>query len=125
VRLTEDLGGSPATKSAQYVLHSAYSSGEADGGNAKYLKDIPIRLYSEPDLDQGHKTYCDWQFNDINAFDSDGLNKFLTKLDNKNSEYIATTRKGFHSWNIVDAVDCVNWILRFSNKVIGESLSSG
>ena len=110
------LGGSPEAKPEQYLKYSSYSANEEDGGNAKFLKNIPIRLYSEPDLDFVRNTYCsDLEFNDINAFDLENLNKFLLRIGNKNSQYIATKGKGFHSWNIVDAVDCTDWILRINS----------
>lgn len=114
--LNNILGGSPESKPEQYLKYSSYSANAGDGGNAKFLRNIPIRLYSEPDLDFVRKTYCaDLQLNDINAADLESLNKFLIGVGNKNSQYIATKGKGFHSWNIVDAVDCAHWILRINN----------
>jgi hypothetical protein len=114
-QLENTLGGSPDSKSDQYLIHSSYSSSDSDGGNAKYLKSIPIRLYTEPDLDFVRKTYCtDLQFTDINAYDLESLYKFLLRIGNKNVEYIATKGKGFHSWNIVDAADCADWMLSIS-----------
>ena len=59
------------------------------------------------------KTYCDeLQYEDINSVDLEKLNKFLKSIGNDKSEYITTKGKGFHSWNILDATDCVEWILR-------------
>lgn len=114
--LDKTLGGSPESKPEQYLKYSSYSAKEEDGGNAKFLKNIPIRLYSEPDLDFVRNTYCsDLEFNDINAFDLENLNKFFLRIGNKNSQYIATKNKGFHSWNIVDADDCKDWILRINS----------
>jgi len=115
-QLGSTLGGSPDSKPDQYLIHSSYSANDSDGGNAKYLKSIPIRLYTEPDLNFVRKTYCkDLQFNDINASDLESLYNFLLKMGNKRAEYIATAGKGFHSWNIVDAGDCADWIMRIIN----------
>lgn len=112
-QLENSLGGSPDSKPDQYIMHSSYSANNSNGGNAKYLNGIPIRLYTEPDLDFVRKTYCtDLQFDDINAVDLQSLYKFLLGIGNKNAEYITTKGKGFHSWNIVDASDCAEWILR-------------
>ena len=109
--LENSLGGSPETKPDQYLLYSSYSANDGNGGNAKYLKNIPIRLYTEPDLEFIRKTYCaDLQFNDMNAVDLQGLHKFLLEIGNDNAEYITTKGKGFHSWNILDASDCAEWI---------------
>jgi hypothetical protein len=114
--LDKTLGGSPESNPDQYLKYSSYSANDEDGGSAKFLKNIPIRLYSEPDLDYVRNTYCpDLAFNDINAFDLESLNKFLLRIGNKNSQYIATKGKGFHSWNIVDAVECKDWILRINS----------
>jgi len=115
-QLENTLGGTPGTKPNQYLLHSSYSANDSNGGNAKYLKNIPIRLYTEPDLDFVRKTYCaDLEFDDINASDIESLHKFLLRIGNKNAEYIATKGKGFHSWNIMHAPDCAAWIWRISH----------
>lgn len=115
--LLNTLNGSPLEKPDVYLKYSAFSAGAQDGGNAKVLKDIPVRLYSEPDLDFVRKTYCDeLQYEDINAIDLEKLNKFLAGVGNKRVEYITTKDKGFHSWNILDPTDCANWILRISDE---------
>ena len=115
-QLENSLGGSPDSKPEQYVMHSSYSATDSKGGNAKYLNSIPIRLYTEPDLDFVKKTYCtDLQFNDINAVDLQNLYKFLLEIGNSKAEYITTRGKGFHSWNILDASDCAEWIIRTIN----------
>jgi hypothetical protein len=59
------------------------------------------------------KTYCDeLQYEDINAVDLEKMNIFLKSIGNDKSEYITTKGKGFHSWNILEPIDCVNWILK-------------
>lgn len=115
-RLEQSLGGSPELKPDQYVAYSSYSANASDGGNAKYLTSIPIRLYTEPDLDFVKETYCpDLKYDDINAVDAQGLYEFLLRIGNKNAEYISTKGKGFHTWNILDASDCAEWIIRITN----------
>lgn len=109
--LVRALNGSPQNNAAAYLKFSAYCAEAADGGNAKYLKNIPIRLYSEPDLDFVRKTYCEQlQPEDINAFDLEKLNKFLESAGNTTARYITTTGKGFHSWNILEPTDCAAWV---------------
>ena len=111
-RLRRSLGGSPEERPEQYRHYSAFSAGAADGGNARLLLSLPIRLYSEPDLDYARKTYCsELQYTDINATDLEALSRFLKDSGNQRAEYITTQGKGFHSWNILDAADCANWIL--------------
>jgi hypothetical protein len=111
--LRRTLHGSPVEKPDEYLKHSAYSANAQGGGNARILKKMPIRLYSEPDLEFVRKKYCDeLQYNDINAVDLERLNRFLKSIGNDKSEYITTQGRGFHSWSILDPVDCVEWILR-------------
>jgi hypothetical protein len=115
-QLENSLGGSPDSNPDQYLMYSSYSANDSNGGNAKYLNSIPIRLYTEPDLDFVKETYCtELQFDDINAVDLKSLYEFLLKIGNKNAEYITTVGKGFHSWNILDATDCAEWINRIIN----------
>lgn len=110
------LGGSPKSKPEQYRKYSSYSGKANDSTNAKWLKNIPLRLYAEPDLEFVRKTYCEQlQFEDINAFDLERLNKFLRQAGNDKCQYITTQGKGFHSWNIVDAADCSSWIAALGN----------
>ncbi|KAA3440314.1 alpha/beta hydrolase family protein [Rufibacter hautae] len=106
------LGGPPEAKPAAYLNSSAYSATAQDGGNARLLKDIPIRLYCEPDLEFVRKKYCQkLQMADINATDLEGLSTFLKKIGNLRAELIQTKGRGFHSWNIADAADLKNWIV--------------
>jgi hypothetical protein len=110
--LTDALKGTPDEHPENYIKLSAFSANTTDGGNAKFLKNIPVRLYSEPDLDFVRNKYCDkLQFEDINAFDLERLNKFLSGISNK-AEYITTKGRGFHSWNILESNDCADWILK-------------
>jgi len=115
--LLRTLNGSPEEQPGQYLKYSAFSANREDGGNAKLLKSLPVRLYSEPDLAFVRKTYCDeLQYEDINAFDLEKLGKFLAELGNNNAEYITTSDKGFHSWNILNSVDCAKWILNITGE---------
>lgn len=115
--LLHTLGGSPRERPDEYLKYSAYSQSAPDGGNAKFLKNIPVRLYSEPDLDFVRKTYCsELQYEDINAIDLEQMNKFLVGIGNKKAEYITTKGKGFHSWNIIDPVDFINWVLKIDSE---------
>lgn len=114
--LQEALNGTPEEHPDNYIKHSGYSESAADGGNAKFLKNIPVRLYSEPDLNFVQNKYCsELKFEDINACDLEKLNAFLSGINNK-AEYITTKGKGFHSWNILDPNDAADWILKICNE---------
>jgi hypothetical protein len=113
--LQNAFGGPPDVRADQYISHSAFTANRPDGGNAKYLVNIPIRLYSEPDLDFVRKTYCDQMIpNDLNATDLDALHQYLIKNGNDRCEYIITKNRGFHSWNIIEPHDLLAWILKLS-----------
>ena len=115
-QLENAFGGSPDQQRQQYYNHSAFIANISDGGNARFLKDLPIRLYSEPDLDFVQKNYCDrLQLNDINATDLEALQKFLVNAGSTVSQYITTKGKGFHSWNIIDPDNCLKWIIEISS----------
>jgi hypothetical protein len=116
--LLDALKGTPQEHPENYTKQSAYSAAAPDGGNARFLKNIPVRLYSEPDLDFVRNKYCDQlQLEDLNAFDLEKLNAFLSGI-NKRAEYITTKGKGFHSWNILEPNDCANWILKSCEEVL-------
>jgi hypothetical protein len=114
------MGGSPNQVRQTYRSRSPFLALEKDGGNARLLKSIPIRLYTEPDVvwwieDMG----CDYYT--INAIDQAALVLQLRALGNTKAELITTTGKGFrppgtrnpHSWTIVDEPELADWIARF------------
>jgi pimeloyl-ACP methyl ester carboxylesterase len=112
-QLEQAFGGLPNLKIETYIKNSSFTASAADGGNAKYLKKLPVRLYSEPDLKFVQDTYCQaFQLEDINATDMEKLHYFLIDRGNAHSQYIATAGRGFHSWNIIDAPDCAAWVVK-------------
>jgi pimeloyl-ACP methyl ester carboxylesterase len=116
VQLENAFGGSPDQQRKQYQDHSAFTANTIDGGNARFLKNLPIRLYTEPDLNFVQKNYCDkLQLNDINATDLEALQKFLVNAGSSKCQYITTKGRGFHSWNIIDPANCLNWIIKISS----------
>ena len=111
------LGGSPAEARAAYRENSPFLASEKDGGNARVLKDMPVRLYTEPDVNWmienlGRDYYT------INALDQAATILELKALGNKRAELITTTGKGYrpagtrnpHSWTIVDEGNLAEWI---------------
>jgi hypothetical protein len=115
--LRSALGGSPSQVRQAYRSRSPFLASERNGGNASWLKAVPIRLYTEPDVvwmieNTGHDYYA------MNALDQAALILQLRALGNTRAELITTTGKGFrppgtrnpHSWTIVDEPDLANWI---------------
>jgi pimeloyl-ACP methyl ester carboxylesterase len=114
-QLENAFGGSPEKRTQQYVDNSAFTANLSDGGNARFLKNLPVRLYTEPDLNFVRRTYCDKLIaEDINATDLDALQNFLVRSGNNQCQYITTKGKGFHSWNIIDPDNCLKWIIQVS-----------
>ena len=113
----EMYGGSPETNSQVYIKHSPFTRTEIDGGNAKYLLNIPTRIYCDPDINW-HLKNRSRDFYHINAADQTALINFLTLKGNKNAEFKSSIGKGYrldgtrhpHSWSIIDTEDCVEWI---------------
>lgn len=116
-------GGSPEAYPEKYIEISIYSNSETSGGNAKYLKDIPIRMYTDLDVDwlinQRRRDLYDWNGTDIVAM----INQ-LKLMGNEDANVIVTMGKGVrldgtkhpHSWSIMDNNDCLNWIIKLLEK---------
>ncbi|WP_316839243.1 hypothetical protein [Pedobacter gandavensis] len=116
-------GGAPDQHPERYIQCSMYSRSQKDGGNAKYLKHLPVRLYCDPDvlwaLKERNRDYYD-----MNAANLSAMINFLNLNGNKEAEFISAIGKGYrldgtrhpHSWSIVEPMDCLNWILNILNK---------
>lgn len=113
------MGGAPDTVRRNYIYYSTFSNSEKDGGNAKYLKNIPVRIYNDVDVNWW-LTNRSTDLYDMNALDQSALINFLHRNGNAKAEFINAFGKGYrldgtrhpHSWSIVEPVDCVGWILK-------------
>jgi len=113
------FGGTPLEVPDEYEKYSMFTYRKEDGGNAKYLLDIPIRIYTEPgiewQLENRHRDLYDLNCTNISA-----MINLLQLNGNKNAEAIITFNKGKrldgskhpHSWSIMDSKDTMNWILK-------------
>jgi hypothetical protein len=114
------MGGSPTQARQAYRSRSPFLASEKDGGNAPQLKNVPIRLYTEPDVVWWMENYG-FDYYTINAVDQAALILQLRALGNTNAELITTSGKGFrppgkrnpHSWTIVDEPDLADWIIKY------------
>lgn len=117
--LEKQAGGSPETAHEGYSKYSIYTRSEKDGGNAKYLDNLPVRIYNDVDVNwwlsnRSQDLYC------MNALDQTAMINFLIGLGNNKAEFINAYQKGYriegnrhpHSWSIVDPNECVSWILK-------------
>ena len=116
-QLTRELGGSPAQLPGVYLARSAFVRTDSAGGNARWLRTLPVRLYAEPDLAFWQAICPSQQPEDQNAYGAAALIARLRRQGNTRAQYIQTTGKGIvgrhrmpHSWSIVDAPDCAKWL---------------
>lgn len=116
--LTQALGGSPTQVPAVYQARSAFAAHDSLGGNARYLRRVPVRLYCEPDLAFWQQHYCAaLQLADLNAVGAAAFVACLQRQGNRQAQYIQTTGQGYqgkhrmpHSWSIVEAAACADWL---------------
>lgn len=116
-------GGSPEKFPEKYVENSIYSFGAKDGGNAKYLKKMPLLMFTDLDTDwlinQRHRDLNDW-----NGIDIISMINQLRIMGNENAKVIVSQGKGVrldgsknpHSWSIMDSDLCLNWIMELIDK---------
>jgi len=122
-KYNEIYGGSPNEFSKKYIEASIYSNGAENGGNAKYLKDVPIRMYTDLDvnwlINERRRDLYDWNGTDIVAMIND-----LKLMGNKDANVIITMGEGIkldgtkhpHSWSIMNNQDCFDWIETLINN---------
>jgi len=116
-------GGSPDKFPEKYLENSIYSYGAKDGGNAKYLKKMPLLMFTDLDtdwlIDQRHRDLYDW-----NGIDIISMINQLKIMGNENARVIVSQGKGVrldgtknpHSWSIMDSEVCLNWLLETLEK---------
>ena len=118
-KLNTRFGGSPDAYPLPYLQHSGYSRSRKDGGNARYLLKVPIRIYSDPDIDWWLKNRR-VDYYDMNAPDQTAMINLLTLAGNDKAEFINALGRGYrangmrhpHSWSIVAPAGCISWILQ-------------
>lgn len=121
--LREALGGPPGEARAIYRDRSPFLATERDGGNARWLKSMPIRLYTEPDVVWAIE-HIGYDYYTMNAIDQAALVLQLRAFGNARAELIITTGRGFrpsgvrnpHSWTIVDEPQLADWIIRLLDQ---------
>jgi hypothetical protein len=118
--LRKEFGGSPTEAAEAYRRQSPVSTLVADGGNARLLKDTPIRLYIEPDIKWRLENWNRDVYSS-NIPDATALINILRLVGNKDAELITTSEKGRrpdgtrnpHSWSIVDEPGLAEWLKKF------------
>ncbi len=108
--------GSPEKNPKEYERVSAFSRDAANGGNIQYLKNIPVRLYADPDIDWMLEK---WKVpvEHTNLADITAAIVQLQLLGNKYAAFVNCLGKGFrpdgtrhvHQFSMLDANEFLSW----------------
>ncbi|MBK7939120.1 MAG: alpha/beta fold hydrolase [Lewinellaceae bacterium] len=120
-RFRRIYGGTPEERPDAYEAASSYYRDARDGGNARYLKNVPLRLYSDPDVlwyILERNMPMEW----TNTADLSACIVLLRRLGNQNAGYVPCLGKGWlpngkrhpHAFSMLDAGEFVGWV----NKVL-------
>lgn len=117
-RLDKEIGNTPSKNIQSYLNFSPYTYRDTTCQAIQSLKSIPIRFYTEPDIN--------WQienrsrsYYDLNSIDGAAFINDLQILGNRQATLLTTTEKGYrktthqrnpHSWSIVDPKELITWI---------------
>ncbi|MDO1445190.1 hypothetical protein Q0590_02955 [Rhodocytophaga aerolata] len=117
-RFEKEFGGAPADFLSFYHKGSPYSFSDTTQQAIKPLINLPIRLYTEPDVDWWLKLGVN--YSGMNAFDCAAMVNDLKKMGSTKVDLITTMNKGYrkpdnqrhpHSWSIAEPNDLVKWLL--------------
>lgn len=119
-RIEKETGGNPFKYLSEYYKISPYSFSDTTQNEIKKLLNIPLRIYTEPDINWWLKERGA-DFTSMNATECSAMINELNRLGNKNAELIITQNKGYrkpdnrkhpHSWSIVDNAELIKWLLK-------------
>ena len=120
IGMLEQRLGDPSDSLPNYVARSPYTMSREDGGNAKYLHDIPVRVYHELDPMWSMKERCR-PINDENGIAGCNFIYTLYTSGNTRADVVLTQNRGSrldgtrhpHSWNIVDEEGFIAWAKQY------------
>jgi len=119
-RLEKETGGTPITNLNEYYKLSPYSFSDINQTAIKKLINIPLKIYTEPDVDWWLKERNS-DLTNMNATECSAMINELQRLGNSNAKLVITQNKGYrkpnnnrhpHSWSIVDNEELINWLLK-------------
>ncbi|MBC7903882.1 MAG: alpha/beta hydrolase [Gemmatimonadaceae bacterium] len=117
-RCITTFGGTPADKLENYRALSPYSYNDSTQNAIKPLINLPLRLYTEPDILWWLKEGVDYSL--MNSYDLAALYNELRRMGNKKAAFIPTQNAGRrkpnntphpHSWSIAEPKDLLKWLL--------------
>lgn len=115
----DNIFGEPSKGISKYEENSPFTFQSKSIQNISSLKDVKLRLYTEPDTIWWKENRAN-EYEDLNAYSIEKLAEELKKQKFDKTELIKTSNKGYrsngnrhpHSWSIVDEKDLVKWILK-------------
>ena len=119
-RLEKETGGSPTTNLSEYYELSPYSFSDTTQTAIKKMITIPLRIYTEPDINWWLKERGA-DYTGMNSTECSAMINELNRLGNLNAELITTQNKGYrkpdnrrhpHSWSIVENDELIKWLLK-------------
>ena len=111
-----DMGGTPETHPENYIDHSPFTYRAKDGGNVKYLLNIPIRLHHDTDVAWRLENRRQDLF-DMNDSWASAMVNWLLIHGNDRAEFVAADRparmsngvRNTHAWSVIEEVGCILW----------------
>lgn len=119
-RIEKEFGGSPETSLSNFHLISPYSFSDTAQTAVKKFGNIPLRIYSEPDVHWWLKERKA-DFTSMNVTECSAIVNELNRFGNRKAELILTENKGYrkpnnlrhpHSWSIVNNDELIEWLLK-------------
>ena len=119
-RLEKEMGGSPKIALKNYYKTSPYSFSDTTQTAIKNIIKLPLRIYSEPDVNWWLKENAE-DFTGMNVTECSAMINELNRLGNTKAELIVTQNKGYrrhdnsrhpHSWSIVNNNELIEWLLK-------------
>lgn len=119
-RIEKEFNGTPETALSNFYDISPYSFSDHNQTAVKKFGNIPLRIYTEPDLDWWLKER-NFDFSNINGPDCSAMINELNRLGNYRAELIVTNKMGYrkpynnrhpHSWSIVNNDELLIWLIK-------------
>ena len=119
-RIEKEMNGTPQISISNFYKISPYSFSDTTQAAIKKLIKIPIRIYTEPDINWWLKERGA-DVTSMNVTDCSAMINELNQLGNNNAFLITTQNKGYrkpdkkrhpHSWSIVDNDELIKWLMK-------------
>ncbi len=110
-------GATPETNQDIFEQMNSFSFSKQGTGKEKHLKDVAVRAYHDVDI-PWRLTERNQSVSHSNFLVTSELINRLLKLGNENAEFVQSFQTGYrangkrhpHSWSIIDAKECIEWI---------------